>query len=142
MPITTKEWRPITEYSQFYAKLEEHDKIFSNKSHIFGFVLALGYILKKRSTKQPTSSAGGFVRLLSPYQEQAKKYPMYMEISDFIFDHYAEGNGQRERLKDMDRIADAGIEFLMEEDEKQGLPKIDISQIIQAIKDQTQPTTT
>ena len=136
MPITNNDWRPISSHPEFQQKLID-DKIFSNKSYIFGISLALGFMLKRRSVEQPTHKDGGFARIMPIYQRGAEsgKFPLFLDLANFIFDHYAEGDTEKERLKDMDKIAEGGLEFLMEQNEQQGLKELDITQIIQIIRD-------
>ena len=141
MPIPLEDigWRARTNQKPFYKKLED-EKIFGGRGYIWGFALALGYILKKRSEKQPNEDVG-FLRVFVSFTD-VKKYPLYFDFTNFIFDHYAIGDTTSEKFKDMDKIAEAGIEFLKSESEKQGLLNIDMSQILQEIKSQTQPATT
>jgi len=144
IPLENIGWRASTNQKPFYKKMED-EKIFGGgtgqgRGYIWGFALALGYILKKRSEKQPNADTG-FLRVFVSFTDK-EKYPLYFDFANFIFDHYALGDSTSEKFKDMDKIAEAGIEFLMSESEKQGLPNVDMSQIIQAVKDQTQPTTT
>ena len=141
MTITNIDWRPITNQPEFYKELIEKG-IFSNKSYIFGVALALGYVFKRRSAEQPNHKDGGFVRIMPVYTRGLVDYPLFLDFTNFIFDHYAIGDTTAKKFQDMDKIAESGIEFLMSESEKQGLPNIDMSQIIQTVKDQTQPATT
>ena len=145
MPITNNDWRPISSHPEFQQKLID-DKIFSTKSYIFGISLALGFMLKRRSVEQPTHKDGGFARIMPIYQRGAEtgKYPLFLDFANFIFDHYAEGNDERAQLKDMDKIAEGGLEFLIEQNEQQGLKELDMTQIIQKIRDldNTQSTST
>ena len=116
MPITNNDWRPISSHPEFQQKLID-DKIFSTKSYIFGISLALGFMLKRRSVEQPTHKDGGFARIMPIYQRGAEtgKFPLFLDFANFIFDHYAEGNDERAQLKDMDKIAEGGLEFLIEQ---------------------------
>ena len=141
MPIQLEDigWRASTNQKPFYKKLED-EKIFGGRGYIWGFALALGYILKKRSEEQPNADVG-FLRVFVAFTN-TEKYPLYFDFANFIFDHYAIGDTTAKKFQDMDKIAESGIEFLMSESEKQGLPNIDMSQIIQTVKDQTQPATT
>ena len=60
-------------------------------------------------------------------------------VFPFIFDHYAEGADERAKLKDMEKIAEGGIEFLMEQRLAGEIP--DIAKVIQLIRE-AQPATT
>jgi hypothetical protein len=138
MTITNTDWRPITNQPEFYKELIEKT-IFSNQSHIFGVALALGYVFKRRSAEQPSHHDGGFVRIMPPYSNRLAEYPLYLDFTNFIFDHYAEGNDERAKLKDMEKIAEGGIELLMEQRLGDSIP--DIAKVIQLIRE-AQPTTT
>ena len=135
MTITNFDWRPITNQPEFY-KLLTNESVFTNKSYIFGVALALGYVFKRRSADQPTHRDGGFVRIM-PQLHTPEKYPMFLDFANFIFDHYAEGKDERAKLKDMEKIAEGGIEFLMEQRLGDSIP--DIAKVIQLI---TEPATT
>ena len=137
MTITNIDWRPITNQPEFYKELTEKG-IFSNKSYIFGVALALGYVFKRRSADQPTHKDGGFVRIM-PQLHTPEKYPLFLDFTNFIFDHYAEGADERAQLKDMEKIAEGGIEFLMEQRLGDSIP--DIAKVIQLIRE-AQPATT
>ena len=137
MTIQNIDWRPITNQPEFYDELREKG-IFSNKSYIFGVALALGYVFKRRSADQPTHKDGGFVRIM-PQLHTPEKYPLFLDFANFIFDHYAEGKDERAKLKDMEKIAEGGIEFLMEQRLGDSIP--DIAKVIQLIRE-AQPTTT
>ena len=113
MTIQNIDWRPITNQPDFYKELIDN-RVFSNKSYIFGVALALGYVKKRRSAEQPSHKDGGFVRIM-PQLYTPEKYPLFLDFANFIFDHYAEGANERAKLKDMERIAEGGIEFLMEQ---------------------------
>ena len=136
MTITNIDWRPTTNQPEFYKELIEKG-IFSNKSYIFGVALALGYVFKRRSAEQPNHKDGGFVRIMPVYTRGLAEYPMFLDFANFIFDHYAEGADERAKLKDMEKIAEGGIEFLMEQRLGDSIP--DIAKVIQLI---TEPATT
>jgi hypothetical protein len=138
MTITNIDWRPTTNKPEFYKELIEKG-IFSNKSHIFGVALALGYVFKRRSTEQPSHNDGGFVRIMPVYTRGIAEYPLYLDFTNFIFEHYAEGNDERAKLKDMEKIAEGGIELLMEQRLGDSIP--DIAKVIQLIRE-AQPATT
>ena len=138
MTIQNIDWRPTTNKPEFYKELIEKG-IFSNKSHIFGVALALGYVFKRRSAEQPSHNDGGFVRIMTPYTHGIAEYPLYLDFTNFIFEHYAEGNDERARLKDMEKIAEGGIELLMEQRLGDSIP--DIAKIIQLIR-KVKPATT
>ena len=131
MTIQNIDWRPTTNQPEFYKELIEKG-IFSNKSYIFGVALALGYVFKRRSADQPTHRDGGFVRIM-PQLHTPEKYPLFLDFANFIFDHYAEGNDERAKLKDMEKIAEGGIEFLMEQSLNQTMP--DIARVMQLIQE-------
>ena len=134
MPITNNDWRPISSHPEFQQKLID-DKIFSGKSYIFGISLALGFMLKIRSAEQPTHKDGGFARIMPVYQrgQENGKFPLFLDLANFIFDHYAEGADERAQLKDMEKIAEGGIEFLMEQSLNQTMP--DIARVMQLIQE-------
>ncbi|MBL76972.1 MAG: hypothetical protein CL763_08635 [Chloroflexi bacterium] len=136
MPLSNMGYRPISSYAydDIYDELIK-DKTFSTKSHIWGIGLLLGYILKRRSSNQPTSSVGGFVRIVVTYSQNKKDYPMYLDLLNFVYDHYAEGSNEKEKLKDLDKIAEGGIEYLKEEKEKLGSVPLDIPKIIQKVRE-------
>ena len=134
MPIKSLGHRPISHYGYtFYDELIK-DETFTDKSNIWGIGLLLGYILKRRTKNQPTSTVGGLTRIMVTYTENKKDFPLFLETTNFIFDHYAVGADEKAKLKDLDRIADGGIEYLMEEKEKLGAAPLDISKIIQKVK--------
>jgi len=135
MPISI-EYRPISNYAydDIYDELIK-DQTFSSKSHIWGIGLLLGYINKRRSVDQPTSSVGGFTRIMVSYSEHREEYPMYYELINFVYEHYAEGSNEKEKLKDLDKIAEGGIEFIKEEKAKLGSMPLDIPKIIQTVKE-------
>ena len=60
---------------------------------------------------------------------------MRLNITNFIFDHYAEGSNEAEKLKDLEKIAEGGIEYLMEEKKKLGKIPLDITQVIQKVRE-------
>ena len=136
MPISNIDWRPTTNKPEFYKQLIDA-QVFTNKSYIFGVALALGYVLKRRSADQPTHRDGGFVRIMPVYTRGLADYPMFLDFTNFIFEHYAEGSDERAKLKDMEKIAEGGIEFLMEQRLGDSIP--DIAKVIQLI---TEPATT
>ena len=138
MPINSIGWRPITNQPEFYKELIENG-IFSNKTYAFGVALALGYVFKRRSADQPTHKDGGFVRIM-PQLHTPEKYPLFLDFANFIFDHYAEGKDERAKLKDMEKIAEGGIEFLMEQRLGDSIP--DIAKVIQLMTEPAQPATT
>ena len=138
MPIINTGWRPTTNQPDFYKELIENG-IFSNKTYAFGVALALGYVFKRRSADQPTHKDGGFVRIM-PQLHTPEKYPLFLDFANFIFDHYAEGKDERAKLKDMEKIAEGGIEFLMEQRLGDSIP--DIAKVIQLMTEPAQPTTT
>ena len=138
MPITRHGWPPTTNQPDFYKELIDKG-IFSNKTYVFGVALALGYVFKRRSADQPTHRDGGFVRIM-PQLHTPEKYPLFLDFANFIFDHYAEGNDERAKLKDMERIAEGGIEFLMEQSLGGSSP--DIAKVIQLIIGPAQSVTT
>ena len=138
MPINSIGWRPTTNQPEFYKELIENG-IFSNKTYAFGVALALGYVFKRRSADQPTHKDGGFVRIM-PQLHTPEKYPLFLDFANFIFDHYAEGDDERAKLKDMEKIAEGGIEFLMEQRLGDSIP--DIAKVIQLMTEPAQPTTT
>ena len=127
MTIQNIDWRPITNQPDFYKELIDN-RVFSNKSYIFGVALALGYVKKRRSAEQPNHKDGGFVRIM-PQLHTPEKYPLFLDFANFIFDHYAEGKDERAKLKDMEKIAEGGIEFLMEQRLGDSTP--DIAKVIQ-----------
>ncbi len=135
MPINNLGYRPISQYAygDFYDELIK-DQTFTDKSNIWGIGLLLGYILKRRTENQPTSTVGGFTRIMVTYSQNKKDFPLFLETTNFIFDHYAEGEDEKAKLKDLDRIADGGIEYLKEEKQKLGNVPLDISKIIQKVK--------
>ena len=138
MTIQNIDWRPITNQPDFYKELIDN-RVFSNKSYIFGVALALGYVKKRRSAEQPNHKDGGFVRIMAVYTRGHGEYPLFLDFTNFIFDHYAEGDGERAKLKDMEKIAEGGIEFLMEQRLGDSIP--DIAKVIQLIRE-AQPATT
>ena len=138
MPINSIGWRPTTNQPEFYKELIENG-IFSNKTYAFGVALALGYVFKRRSADQPTHKDGGFVRIM-PQLHTPEKYPLFLDFANFIFDHYAEGKDERAKLKDMEKIAEGGIEFLMEQRLGDSIP--DIAKVIQLMTEPAQPATT
>jgi hypothetical protein len=138
MPINSIGWRPTTDQPEFYKKLIDMG-IFSNKTYVFGVALALGYVFKRRSADQPTHRDGGFVRIM-PQLYTPEKYPLFLDFANFIFDHYAEGDDERAKLKDMEKIAEGGIEFLMEQRLGDSIP--DIAKVIQLMTEPAQPATT
>jgi hypothetical protein len=99
-------------------------------------------MLKRRSTEQPRHKDGGFARIMPIYQHGAEsgKFPLFLDFANFIFDHYAEGADERAKLKDMEKIAEGGIEFLMEQRLGDSIP--DIAKVIQLITEPAQPATT
>ena len=131
MPINSIGWRPTTNQPEFYKKLIDMG-IFSNKTYAFGVALALGYVFKRRSAEQPTHRDGGFVRIM-PQLYTPEKYPLFLDFANFIFDYYAEGADERAQLKDMEKIAEGGIEFLMEQRLAGEIP--DIAKVIQLIRE-------
>ena len=131
MPINSIGWRPTTNQPEFYKELIENG-IFSNKTYAFGVALALGYVFKRRSAEQPNHKDGGFVRIM-PQLYTPEKYPLFLDFANFIFDHYAEGKDERAKLKDMEKIAEGGIEFLMEQ--RLGGEITDIAKVIQLIRE-------
>ena len=138
MTIQNIDWRPTTNQPEFYGELKDKG-IFSTKSYIFGVALALGYVFKRRSADQPTHKDGGFVRIM-PQLHTPEKYPLFLDFANFIFDHYAEGKDERAKLKDMEKIAEGGIEFLMEQRLGDSIP--DIAKVIQLMTEPAQPATT
>ena len=138
MPINSIGWRPTTNQPEFYKELIESG-VFSNKTYAFGVALALGYVFKRRSAEQPTHKDGGFVRIM-PQLHTPEKYPLFLDFANFIFDHYAEGKDERAKLKDMEKIAEGGIEFLMEQRLGDSIP--DIAKVIQLMTEPAQPATT
>ena len=136
MTIQNIDWRPTTNNPDFYKELIDN-RIFSNKSYIFGIALALGYVKKRRSAEQPNHKDGGFVRIMPVYTRGLADYPLFLDFANFIFDHYAEGKDERAKLKDMEKIAEGGIEFLMEQRLAGEIP--DIAKVIQLM---TEPATT
>ena len=132
MPINSIGWRPTTNQPEFYKELIENG-IFSNKTYAFGVALALGYVLKRRSADQPTHRDGGFVRIMPVYTRGLADYPMFLDFTNFIFEHYAEGSDEKAKLKDMEKIAEGGIEFLMEQSLNHTMP--DIARVMQLIKE-------
>ena len=138
MTIQNIDWRPTTNNPDFYKQLVDNH-IFSNKSYIFGVALALGYVFKRRSAEQPSHNDGGFVRIM-PQLHTPEKYPLFLDFANFIFDHYAEGKDERAKLKDMEKIAEGGIEFLMEQRLGDSIP--DIAKVIQLMTEPAQPATT
>ena len=139
MPINSIGWRPITNQPEFYRELIEKG-IFSNKSYIFGVALALGYVFKRRSADQPSHNDGGFVRIMPVYTRGLAEYPMFLDFANFIFDYYAEGKDERAKLRDMEKIAEGGIEFLKEQSLDGTVP--DIAKVIQLMTEPAQPATT
>ena len=133
MTIQNIDWRPTTNNPDFYKELIDN-RIFSNKSYIFGIALALGYVKKRRSAELPNPKDGGFVRIMPVYTRGLVDYPLFLDFTNFIFDHYAEGNDERAKLKDMEKIAEGGIEFLMEQSLGGSSP--DIAKVIQLIREQ------
>ena len=135
MPITNLGYRPISHYAydSFYDELIK-DQTFTDKSNIWGIGLLLGYILKRRTPNQPTSSVGGMTRIMVTYTQNKKDFPLFLETTNFIFDHYAEGADEKAKLKDLDSIADGGIEYLIQQKQKLGKFPLDISKIIQEVK--------
>ena len=136
MPISNTGYRPISAYAydDIYDELIK-DKTFTNKSNIWGFGLLLGYILKRRSSTQPSSSVGGFVRIVDVYANSKKDFPMYLELLNFVYDHYAEGSSEKEKLKDLDKIGEGGIEYIKEQKAKLGSMPLDIPKIIQTVSE-------
>ena len=132
MTIQNIDWRPITNQPDFYKELIDN-RVFSNKSYIFGVALALGYVKKRRSAEQPNHKDGGFVRIMPVYTRGLADYPLFLDFANFIFDHYAEGKDERAKLKDMEKIAEGGIEFLMEQ--RLGGEITDIAKVIQLIRE-------
>ena len=132
MTIQNIDWRPITNQPDFYKELIDN-RVFSNKSYIFGVALALGYVKKRRSAEQPNHKDGGFVRIMPVYTRGLADYPLFLDFANFIFDHYAEGKDERAKLKDMEKIAEGGIEFLMEQRLGDSIP--DIAKVIQLIRE-------
>ena len=132
MPISSIGWRPTTKHTEFYKQLIDA-QVFTNKSYIFGVALALGYVLKRRSADQPTHRDGGFVRIMPVYTRGLADYPMFLDFTNFIFEHYAEGSDEKAKLKDMEKIAEGGIEFLMEQRLGDSIP--DIAKVIQLIRE-------
>ena len=132
MTIQNIDWRPTTNNPDFYKQLVDNH-IFSNKSYIFGVALALGYVKKRRSAEQPNHKDGGFVRIMPVYTRGLADYPLFLDFANFIFDHYAEGKDERAKLKDMEKIAEGGIEFLMEQSLNHTMP--DIARVMQLIKE-------
>ena len=132
MPIDSIGWRPTTNQPEFYDELREKG-IFSTKSYIFGVALALGYVFKRRSAEQPNHKDGGSVRIMPVYTRGLAEYPLFLDFTNFIFDHYAEGADERAKLKDMEKIAEGGIEFLMEQRLGDSIP--DIAKVIQQIRE-------
>ena len=136
MTIQNIDWRPTTNQPDFYKELIDN-RVFSNKSYIFGVALALGYVKKRRSAEQPNHKDGGFVRIMPVYTRGLADYPLFLDFANFIYDHYAEGKDERAKLKDMEKIAEGGIEFLMEQSLAGSMP--DIAKVIQLM---TEPATT
>ena len=137
MTINNTDWRPRTNHPDFYQALEKNN-IFTNFSYSFGIALALGYVVKKRSKEQPTKR---FVetRVLVTYSNRVDEYPMFWDFINFVFDHYADGKDEKEQLKDLEKIAEGGIEFLME----QSLEDIpDMAKVIQQIKESAEQAST
>ena len=132
MTIQNIDWRPITNQPDFYKELIDN-RVFSNKSYIFGVALALGYVKKRRSAEQPNHKDGGFVRIMPVYTRGLADYPLFLDFANFIFDHYADGKDERAKLKDMEKIAEGGIEFLMEQRLGDEIP--DIAKVIQLIRE-------
>ena len=134
MGLTGANWRPITAHEDFYDKLCSKEINFvGGKLYLFGIAIALGFILGKRSTQISTMENGMFYPFQS-YQD-TEKYPVFLELLDYVFDYYAEGTNERAKHKDIEKIADGGIEFLMEEFDKQPDKKsVDLSSVILDIK--------
>ena len=132
MTIQNIDWRPITNQPDFYKELIDN-RVFSNKSYIFGVALALGYVKKRRSAEQPNHKDGGFVRIMPVYTRGLADYPLFLDFANFIFDHYADGKDERAKLKDMEKIAEGGIEFLMAQRLGDSIP--DIAKVIQLIRE-------
>jgi len=135
MPIPMG-YRPISKYAydDIYDVLIK-DQTFSTKSHIWGMGLLLGYICDRRSVDQPTSSVGGITRIMLTYSQNKKDFPMFYELINFVYDHYAKGSNEKEKLKDLDKIAEGGIEFIIEEKAKLGSMPLDIPRIIQKLEE-------
>jgi len=138
LTIENIDWRPITDHPEFYEKLIKQN-LFNNKSYIFGVALALGYILNRKSATAPSHRDGGFVRIMVTYDDR-EKYPYYNDFLNFLFEHVAKGSDEPEKLKDLNKIADGGIEYLIDQDTQQHLEHLDISQIIQDINNKIRDT--
>ena len=74
------------------------------------------------------------------YTRGLAEYPLFLDFVNFIFDHYAEGDDERAKLKDMEKIAEGGIELLMEQRLGDSIP--DIAKVIQLMTEPAQPATT
>jgi len=130
MPFKIRTWRPDTAYDNFYEKLL-NDKFVTGKAYLFAIATVLGFMLKKRSAQNLPLESVSFYPLIS--YEDLKKYPIVMEFLNYVFDHYAQGTNEREKQKDIEKIADGGIEFLMEEYEKHDLGYLDLSLLIEKV---------
>ena len=74
IPLENIGWRASTNQKPFYKKLED-ERIFGGRGYIWGFALALGYILKKRSEKHKIS----ILNSVLVFQEEFGKVKLYLK---------------------------------------------------------------
>ncbi len=129
MPLTIQ-WRPNSAHYDFYKRLE-NEKFISGSAYLFGIALTLGVVLQRRSTNSEYHSLSFYA--LNSYGDH-DKYPMYLELVNYAIEHFANGNNEREKLKDLERIADGGIEFLIGENENNNLGHLDVTLLLQKVK--------
>jgi hypothetical protein len=138
MPLSIPGWRPVTAHDDFYEKLttlspKNREKFVSGKAYLFGIATVIGFILNRRSAQTSTMQNGMFYPLNS--YRMTEKYPMFLQFFDYLCDHYARGVNEREKLNDIEHIADGGIEFLMEEFDNQNINRLDLSLLLQKVNE-------
>ena len=129
-------WRPTTFHFAAYKELEKI-KAFKGQMHIFPVAVVIGFLLdRKRKTSR--ADAGEDVEQIlttdSLLQPDTDSFKFFKDIIfDYIATYMIKKENDREIERELEEMADGGIEYLMEIHDKYG-GKVETVDILTDIK--------
>ena len=132
-----KTWRPHTLHHSFYDTLKKI-KTFSGDMHIFPVAVVIGFLLKRERMETDTGDAGNILEIGSLFEPDQWPDPDWFKFSkeivfDLIWTHHLVGKNRTEKQTALEKMADGGIEYLMEMYRR--YRTIDSSMIVKEIQD-------
>jgi len=132
-----KTWRPRTLHHSFYDTLKTI-KAFSFDMHIFPVAVVIGFLLGRERTETDTGDSGNILEIGSLFAPEQWPEPDWFKFSkeivfDLIWTHHLVGKNRTEKQNALEKMADGGIEYLMEMHRRYG--KIDSSMIVKEMQD-------